>query len=135
MKNSLSNLKITECISDEIDTVNAMESYDLPVEIWLRVFRKLDVVSLLLISTSCRKWSALSNDPSLWRELCFIHQIGLDDEDAQRILMDITDKSINVWKRLFIHHRKKEQKSRLLGKMFWATCIYIYIEQNVKKDR
>jgi hypothetical protein len=111
---------------------------DLPPELWFLIFSKLDIVSLLVASQVQKRWSKITSDPFIWRNLCFIHQVSLEDEDAQRLFQESLElnglidfefsglnhrlpSTNNAWKKIFIRHYKMEQKNRVLGKLFWAT--------------
>lgn len=41
----------------------------LPPELLLRVFRLLDVRSVVMLSAACRHFSAITRDTALWRHL------------------------------------------------------------------
>lgn len=53
----------------------------LPPELLLRVFRLLDVRSLLRLSAACRRFSAAASDSSLWRHL---YRRDFPDSDLSR---------------------------------------------------
>ena len=95
---------------------------DLPVEVWILIFARLDVISLVKLSRVSHKWTKITNDHTLWRNLCIAHQISLEDDESKRLFAEyvLADNHLSAWKKLFIRHFKNEQRNRILGKLFWA---------------
>jgi hypothetical protein len=118
---TLSQVELFEEKMFNNELINASLTLDLPSEIWIVVFSKLDIISLLNVSRVNKQWTRLSNEPFLWRQLCQIHQISLQNEEAQRIFEESLLSGMNAWKKLFIRHHKNEQRNRILGKLFWAS--------------
>ena len=107
------------------------DKLDLPAELWFLIFSQLDVVSLLVVSQVHRRWTRITNDPTLWRDLCFQHLVSLNDEETKRIFEEslTPGAQLNAWKKIFIRHHKTEQRNRVLGKLFWASYEFTALQR------
>ncbi|KAE8613353.1 hypothetical protein XENTR_v10007682 [Xenopus tropicalis] len=85
----------------------------LPPELKLRIFRLLDIRSLLSLSATCKEFLADTNDPSLWRFLCV------------RDFRNNLPRSLDMdWKKLYREkYKQKMERSRFVRRHFLPPRI------------
>lgn len=69
-------------------------------ELLVKVFEKLPITSLGVISCVCKQWRSASNTPSLWKNAC---RGVFWDCDLDKNTAICRDKYHSSWKRMFLH--------------------------------
>ena len=73
------------------NAISALSIQMLPDELGLLVFAHLSWESLVTCSTVCKRWRRLSDDPSLWRQLCAERRWDWKDREVEAYDEDFLD--------------------------------------------